>query len=68
MEKVVLNVNGMTCSHCEKAVTNAVSALAGVSKVVVDLAAKTVTVEYQAGLSEPADFKLAIEDQGYDVE
>lgn len=68
MEKIVLNVNGMSCSHCEKAVINAVSVLAGVSKVVVDLASKTVTVDYQEGLSEPVDFKLAIEDQGYDVE
>ena len=67
MEKIVLFVNGMSCSHCEKAVIKAVSALPGVSKVGVDLAAKTVTIDYQSGQSGITDFKAAIEDQGYDV-
>ncbi len=67
MEKVVMNVLGMSCSHCENAVKKAVSTLPGVLKVDVDLAAKQVTVEYQAGNSTVADFKAAIEDQGYDV-
>lgn len=68
MEKVVLKVNGMSCFHCVNAVTGAVSVLPGVDNVVVDLAAKTVTVDYQSNLSGPDDFKEAIEDQGYDVE
>lgn len=67
MEKIVLFVNGMSCSHCEKAIVKAVSALSGVSKVGVDLAAKTVTIDYRAGLVGPADYKAAIADQGYDV-
>jgi len=40
MEKIVLNVMGMSCSHCENAVKKAVSALEGVTKVDVDLSAK----------------------------
>ena len=67
MEKIILHVNGMSCSHCEKAIIKAVSALSGVSKVGVDLAAKTVTVDYQEGQAGPADFKAVIKDQGYDV-
>lgn len=67
MEKTVLYVNGMSCSHCEKAIIKAVSALSGVLKVGVDLAAKTVTIDYQAGQAGSTDFKAAIEDQGYDV-
>ena len=67
MDKTILNVNGMSCSHCEIAVIKAVSALSGVSKVSVDLTAKTVTVDYQAELVGPSDFKEAIEYQGYDV-
>lgn len=67
MEKIVMSVMGMSCQHCENAVKKAVSALEGVTDVRVDLAAKTVAVEYESGKSTPKDFKTAIEDQGYDV-
>lgn len=40
MENVILNVNGMTCGHCVKAVETSVGALAGVQEVKVDLAEK----------------------------
>ncbi len=67
MEKIVLNVNGMSCSHCEKAVTKALKALDGIADVRVDLAGKTVTVGYAAGKVTADAFKAAIEDAGYDV-
>ena len=67
MEKVTLNVEGMSCSHCEHAVKTAVGALDGVAAVDVSLADKTVTVEYDAGKVAIGEFKAAIEDQGYDV-
>ncbi|MFA9381550.1 MAG: cation transporter, partial [Acetanaerobacterium sp.] len=35
METIVLKVEGMSCSHCEKAIMNAVNALDGVSEVTV---------------------------------
>ncbi|WP_312941422.1 copper ion binding protein [Oscillibacter sp.] len=66
MTKTVLNVDGMSCEHCVKAVTNAVSALPGVSNVAVDLKAKTVTVEHAPELSLEK-IKNEIEEQGYDV-
>lgn len=64
MEKIILNVEGMSCSHCENRVKKAVSALGGVASVTVDLAGKTVTIEY-AG--DKPDFKTAIEEHGYKV-
>lgn len=67
MEKSVIRVDGMSCEHCVKAVTNAVSALAGVSGVQVDLEAKTASVEYDAGRISLDKIKAEIEDQGYDV-
>jgi len=67
MEKIILNVTGMSCSHCENAVKKAVTALDGVTKVDVDIPAKKVAIEYHADKITPADFKVAIEDQGYDV-
>ncbi|WP_099467458.1 copper chaperone CopZ [Konateibacter massiliensis] len=67
MEKSIINVEGMSCEHCVKAVNGAVSALAGVQNVSVDLDSKTVTVEYDAAQSSLEQIKAEIEDQGYDV-
>lgn len=67
MEKSVIRVDGMSCEHCVKAVNSAVGAMAGVASVVVDLPAKTVTVEYDASQSSLDAIKAEIEDQGYDV-
>lgn len=67
MEKTVLNVEGMSCSHCENAVKKAVEALVGVSAVAVDLANKTATVNYEAAKVSLDEIRTAIEDQGYDV-
>ncbi len=67
MEKLILNVDGMSCSHCENAVKKAVGALDGVNNVDVDLAAKTVTVSYEAAKTTVESVKNAIEDQGYNV-
>lgn len=67
MEKIVLNVKGMSCSHCENAVKNAVIALEGVDQVGVSLEEKTVTVEYDASIVTLEKIKFEIEDQGYDV-
>ena len=67
MEKTVLKVDGMSCEHCVKAITGAVSALPGVSKVSVDLAGKTVALEYDPAKSSLDTIKAEIEDQGYDV-
>jgi copper chaperone len=62
----ILTVDGMSCEHCVKAVKGAAEAIPGVSNAAVDLAAKTVTVEHDPGVSVDA-LKAAIEEQGYDV-
>lgn len=67
MEKTVLKVEGMSCSHCENAVKKAVGSLDGVGSVSVDLKAKTVTVEHDPSKATVDQIKNAIEDQGYDV-
>lgn len=57
-----LNISGMTCSHCEKAVKDALASVPGAEKVDVDLSAGTAKVE------GAADLKLlisAVEDEGY---
>lgn len=67
MKKVTLNVEGMSCQHCENRVKKAVSGLTGVTGVEVDLKKNTVTVEYDPAGASEQDLRNAIEDQGYEV-
>ena len=67
MEKITLQVEGMSCSHCEAAVKGALSALSGVAGVTVSLADKTVQVDYDGGAVTAEVMREAIEEQGYDV-
>ena len=68
MENVTLNVTGMTCGHCVKAVEGSVGAVNGVTEVAVSLADGQVTVAYDAAQVSVAQIKETIEDQGFDVE
>ena len=61
----VLNVQGMTCGHCERAVTNAVKSVDPQATVKVDLA--TGKVEIDSAQSGEA-FAKAITEEGYSVE
>lgn len=63
----ILEVDGMSCSHCEARVKKVAGALNGVSNVSVDLKGKKVTVEYDPGLVSIGDISNAIEEQGYEV-
>lgn len=63
----VLNVEGMSCNHCEKAVKNALSELPGVSDAKVTLADKIAVVTYEETMVSTAELIAAIEDAGYDV-
>jgi len=67
MEKVTLNVQGMSCGHCVKAVEGSVGALKGISSVKVDLKAAKVDVEFNDQEVSLDQIKETIEDQGYDV-
>ncbi len=67
MEKVTLNVQGMSCGHCVKAVEGSVGELEGVSNVTVHLENGTVDVEYNAEAVTLETIKETIDDQGYDV-
>lgn len=67
MEKKLLRIEGMSCEHCKKAVETAVLAMPGVTVAQVDLAAKTLQIEYeehQVALKQIAD---VIEEEGYHV-
>jgi len=67
MQTITLNVDGMTCSNCEKAIKRAVHELDGIGNVTVDLDAKAVTVVYEPDSLTPDQIKSAIEGVGYEV-
>ncbi|AHL76826.1 copper resistance protein CopZ [Stutzerimonas stutzeri] len=58
------NVTGMTCAHCERAVTRAIQARDAQARVRVDLQASVVQVE---GNLSAAAIREAIEEEGYQV-
>jgi copper chaperone len=60
----IFNVEGMSCGHCEKAVTKALLALDPQAKVVIDRSHNKVEVD--SGQSREALAK-AIADEGYRV-
>lgn len=62
-----LKVEGMSCSHCENTVKNAVGSLNGVVSVNVDLNGKKVVVEFEPEKVSIDTIKAVIEDQGYEV-
>ncbi|CRM50286.1 Copper chaperone CopZ [Pseudomonas sp. 37 R 15] len=60
----IFNVEGMTCGHCVRAVTQAVRSQDADAEVTVDLAAKQVRVQSQ--LAREAIAQL-IKEEGYTV-
>ncbi|MGG0717304.1 copper chaperone CopZ [Robertmurraya massiliosenegalensis] len=68
MANSILNVKGMSCGHCVKAVEGSVGKLDGVSEVKVNLEAGTVAVDFNSDVVTLDAIKETIDDQGYDVE
>jgi copper chaperone len=63
--KVAIPIGGMTCQHCADSVTKALSGLAGVSGVSVDLRKGMATVTGNG--IDSAAIKSTIEDLGFDA-
>ncbi|MFZ5872312.1 MAG: heavy-metal-associated domain-containing protein [Actinomycetota bacterium] len=69
MTTATYDVQGMTCGHCVKSVTEELTALEGVTAVDVDLQAggtSKVTVTSEAPLDEQA-VRAAVDEAGYQV-
>lgn len=65
MTKKIL-IEGMSCGHCVKHVTEALNEICGVKSVKVDLAGKNAVVEL-AHEVEDEKFKAAIDEAGYEI-
>ncbi|MDO9522256.1 MAG: heavy metal translocating P-type ATPase [Methanocorpusculum sp.] len=64
--KKVLTIDGMMCNHCKMNVEKALSGIPGVVSAVVDLNAKTATVELSGNVSDE-EFTRVISESGYTI-
>lgn len=65
--ETILNVEGMTCGHCEKSVKDSVGELAGVKSVSVNLDSGEVTVDHDGSLVTEEAIAETIKTQGFNV-
>ena len=67
MEKVTFKIDGMTCEHCVRAVTNAVSGIPGTSGVSVSLKDGSASFVCDTAKTSIEAVKAAIVEEGYKV-
>ncbi len=67
LNQVTLQVQGMSCGHCVKAVETNVGNLDGVEQVKVYLESGKVDVSYEENKVSLDKIKETIDEQGYDV-
>lgn len=67
MTQTVLSVPDISCDHCARTVTNALSPLDGVARVAVDVPAKRVTVEYDPNQIDVDRMSAVLADEDYPV-
>ena len=65
MDEIVHSVPGMSCAHCERAVSAELQDVSGVESVDIELERKLVTIR-GASLDDSA-LRAAIEEAGYEV-
>ncbi|MCY3568218.1 MAG: heavy-metal-associated domain-containing protein [Chloroflexi bacterium] len=55
----------ISCDHCANAITGALSALAGVAGVAVNVEERRVDVDYDAAVTTIDQIDAALEEEGY---
>jgi copper chaperone len=68
MGSVTLNVPDISCEHCERAITGALSPIDGVRSVSVDIPGKQVKVEYDEAQVNIEKMKELLNEEDYPVE
>jgi copper ion binding protein len=68
MTVTTLKVQGMTCQHCVRAVTQALESKDGVTQAKVELEAGRARVEHDESRVTPRELAAAIADEGYEAE
>lgn len=65
MDKLTLNVTGMTCGHCQMSVAKALKDISGVKSAEVNLETNTAVVEYKSAKTTTEEMIKAVEEAGY---
>jgi copper chaperone len=65
MERLKMDIEGMSCGHCVHAVTKALKELDGVA--VENVSVGSATVSYDPGVTSVEQITRAVEDAGYDA-
>jgi copper chaperone len=68
MATSVLNVPDISCEHCERTITNALTPVDGVRTVNVDIPAKQVRVDYDDHVVDVNKMKDVLQEEDYPVE
>lgn len=66
-KKIMVNISGMTCAHCEKRVANAVRKLNGVEAISASFPRKCAEITYNTEKVSEKAIKDVIENEGYKV-
>jgi copper chaperone len=64
----ILNVPDISCEHCERTITQALSPLEGVRNVGVDIPRRQVRVEYDDAIVNVQRFQDVLAEEEYPVE
>lgn len=68
MANVVLNIPDISCEHCQKTITNALTPVQGVRRVDVDIPTKQARVEYDESVIDVNTMKEVLQEEDYPVE
>jgi Cu+-exporting ATPase len=68
MQRITLDVKGMTCENCVKHVTEAIEGVKGVASAAVSLKEMKAEVEYESGEIGREALVEAVEEAGYSVD
>ena len=68
MQTINLSVPDISCDHCERAITGALTPVDGVRSVAVDIPAKRVRVEYDEQQVTVDQMKEILAEEDYPVE
>ncbi|HEV7215327.1 MAG TPA: heavy-metal-associated domain-containing protein [Chloroflexota bacterium] len=67
MATAVLTVPDISCEHCERAIKEALTPVAGVQRVAVDIPGKQVQVEYDQSRVSLDQMKTILQEEDYPV-
>ncbi len=67
LNKVIFDINGMTCASCVRRIEEGLRRISGVSKANVNFATQKAVVEYESGQLDAKELQNKIHDLGYEA-